>query len=144
MERLKRALKFAVEKEKEAEAFYRKWAEEAQGPGVRQLFSELASWERGHAEKLSRIKPEELAPQGTAPQDLKVSDLLVEVPASPDMTLTEALVVAMKREQASVRLYEGLAALGGPMKGLFAALAEEERRHKRLLESEYDDLLTEN
>lgn len=141
MERLKRALKFAVEKEKEAEVFYRKWAEEAQDPGVRQLFSELASWERGHAEKLSRIKPEELAPQGTAPQDLKISDLLLEVPASPDMTLTEALVVAMKREQASVELYEGLAALGGPAKGLFSALAEEERRHKRLLEDEYDDLL---
>ncbi|RLE29801.1 hypothetical protein DRJ54_04000 [Candidatus Acetothermia bacterium] len=103
MERLKRALKFAVEKEKEAEAFYRKWAEEAQDPGVRQLFSELASWERGHAEKVSRIKPEELASQGTAPQDLKISDLLVEVPASPDMTLTEALVVAMKREQSRPR-----------------------------------------
>lgn len=141
---MKKALEFAVKKEQEAEAFYRQWAEKAQDPGVRQLFRELASWEQGHVEKLSQIQPQELLAQAPAPQDLKLSELLVEVPASPEMSLAEALTLAMKREQASVRLYEGLAALGGPMKGLFAALAEEERRHKRLLESEYDDLLTEN
>ncbi len=143
-EALERALKFAVAKEKEAEAFYREWSEKAQDPGVKQLFSELASWEHGHVEKLSRIKLEDLVSQGTPPQDLKISDLLVEVEASPDMTLMEALAVAMKREQASVDLYEGLAALGGAAKALFSALADEERRHKRLLENEYDDLLSEN
>jgi rubrerythrin len=95
-------------------------------------------------EKLSRIRPEELISQCPPPQDLKISDFLVEVAASPDMTLPEAMVVAMKREEASVLLYEGLASLGGAAKNLFPALADEERRHKRLLEEEYDDLLAEN
>lgn len=143
-ETLKRALDFALAKEVEAEAFYQEWAGKSNDPGVAKLFAELASWEHGHVEKLSRIKPEELIAQGPAPEDLKISDLLVEVKASPQMTLTEALVVAMKREQASVALYEGLARLGGAAKALFSALAQEERRHKRLLEQEYDDLLTEN
>lgn len=141
---LERALKFAVAKEKEAEAFYREWADRARDPAVKQLFTELASWEHGHVEKLSRVRLEDLASQGPPPQDLKISDLLVEIPASSDMTLAEALTVAMKREQASVELYEGLASLGGPAKGLFSALADEERRHKRLLENEYDDLMSEN
>ena len=130
-------------KEVEAEAFYRDWAGKVQDPGVRQLFTELASWEHGHVEKLSRVKPEELLSQGP-PRDLKISELLVEVGASPDMSLVEALTVAMNREAASVRLYEGLAALGGPAKGLFSALADEERRHKRLLEEECDYLMGEN
>jgi rubrerythrin len=144
VEQLERALEFAVRKEKEAEAFYRQWAQRALDPGVRQLLSELASWERGHVEKLSQIKPEELLSQGPPPPDLKLAELLVEVPAGADMTLPEALVLAMKREQASVQLYEGLAALGGPAQKLFSALADEERRHKHLLETEYDDLLTDN
>jgi len=141
---LKRALESAVAKEVEAEAFYRSWSERAKDPGVKKLFSELAVWEHEHAEKLSRITPDELIAQGQAPQDLKISDLLVDVKARPDMTLLEALAVAIKREQAAASLYEGMAMLGGPARELFSALAEEERRHKRLLENEYDDLLTEN
>ncbi|MGC9529813.1 MAG: ferritin family protein [Candidatus Bipolaricaulaceae bacterium] len=137
---LNKALEFAVAKEKEAESYYRDWAAKAADPGVRRLFQELAGWEHGHVEKLSRIKPEELIAQGAAPPDLKLSDLLVEVKARPDMGLPEALAVAMKREQASVALYEGLSRLGGPASQIFSALVEEERRHKRLLEDEYEAL----
>jgi hypothetical protein len=114
---LKRALESAGAKEVEAEAFYRSWSERAKDPGVKKLFSELAVWEHEHAEKLSRITPDELIAQGQAPQDLKISDLLVDVKAQPDMTLLEALALAIKREQAAASLYEGMAMLGGARPG---------------------------
>ena len=142
---LKKALDFATTKEREAEEFYRTWSGRASDPAVQRLFSELAETERGHAEKLSRITPEDLIAQGPVPSDLRLSDYLVEVAPQADMSLQDALILAMKREQASVALYERLSQLGGSARSLFSSLAEEERGHKRLLEAEYDDIvLTEN
>lgn len=138
---LKEALDFAVTKEKEAETFYKTWSNQVANPAIQKLFTDLAEMERGHAEKLTRITPEELIAQEPAPADLKLSDLLVEVEAQPNMTLQDALIVAMKREEASVALYERLSQLGDKAQALFSALAEEERRHKRLLETEYDDVV---
>ena len=76
---------------------------------------------------------------------MQLSDYLVEVEPQPGMSLQDALILAMKREQASVVLYERLGQLGGNAQSLFAALAQEESHHKRLLEAEYDEVvLTEN
>lgn len=142
---LKEALDFAITKEKEAETFYKTWSNQVSNPAIQKLFTDLAEMERGHAEKLSRIAPEELIAQGPVPADLKLSEVLVEVEAQPNMTLQDALIVAMKREEAAVALYERLSQLGDKAQPLFSALAEEERCHKRLLETEYDDVvLTEN
>ena len=142
---LKEVLDFAVTKEKEAEAFYKTWSNQVSNPAIQKLFADLAEMERGHAQKLSRITSEELIAQGPAPADLKLSELLVEVEAQPNMTLQDALIVAMKREEASVALYQRLSQVEGNAQPLFSALAEEERRHKRLLETEYDDvILTDN
>ncbi len=138
---LKEALDFATTKEKEAEEFYRTWSSQASDPAVKKVFSELAETERGHAEELSRIAPEDLIAQGAAPSDFRISDYLVEVEPQPGMSLQDALILAMKREEASVALYERLSQLGGNAQSLFAALAQEERRHKRLLEAEYDDVV---
>ncbi|MFO8034465.1 MAG: ferritin family protein [Candidatus Bipolaricaulota bacterium] len=145
MEELRQALKFAVEKEEEAEAFYRNWAERAENPGVTTLFTQLASWEQGHVEKLSRVSPEELIGTGDTPTNMNISELMVSVQATQDMSLQEAFVVAMKREEASAALYSGMATLGGAAGELFAGLEKEERRHKQLLEDEYEVVfLTDN
>jgi len=142
---LREALDFAITKEKEAETFYRTWSNQVSNPAIQKLFTELAETESGHAEKLSRITPAQLIAQGPAPADLKLSDALVEVEAQPNMTLQDVLIVAMKREEAAVALYERLSQVGGNVQSLFVALAQEERRHKRLLEAEYDEVvLTEN
>jgi len=132
------ALRFAVEKEKEAESFYASWSAEAREPAVRKLFAELAEMERGHVERLSRIDEEQLVPSGESPRDLGLAALLVDVPAEPGLTLQEAFVVAIKREQAAIDLYEGLSHAGGPARATMEWLAEEERRHRRLLEDAYE------
>jgi len=145
IDRLKRAIDFAIAKEKEAEAFYKEWAERATQPAVKALFSEFAGMECEHARKLAQVSPEDLLAQGDAPPDLHISDYLVDVEATPNVTLQDAMILAMKREEAAVSLYEQLAQLTPAARALFGALAEEERRHKRLLESEYDDfILTED
>jgi rubrerythrin len=137
---LKQALDFAIEKEREAEAFYKEWAAVVKSPAVVALFAELAATEHGHVEMLLRITPEDLVASHAGEEtDLKLSDLLVEIEASEGMSIQEAMIVAMKREETSAALYDGLARLGGEAQALFEALADEERKHKRQLETAYDD-----
>ena len=145
-DQMRKALDFAIVKEQEAEAFYKEWSEKAKQPAVQALFAELAGVEHGHMEILSKITPEEMAGSGDAAViELALSDLLVDVSASPNLTLQEAMILAMKREESAVKLYSRLAEMNGEAKSLFEALAKEEGRHKAKLEVEYDDnILTEN
>ena len=145
-DQVRKALDFAVAKEKEAEAFYKTWAQTAENPVVKGLFAELAAVEHGHMEMLSRIEPEEILAKGTETvSDLSLSDALVDVEAAPNLDLQAAMILAMKREETAVALYTRLAEFGGEAQPLFTALANEERRHKLKLEAEYDEhILTEN
>jgi len=141
-----KALDFAVAKEREAEAFYKEWSQKAKDPGVTALFAELAATECGHAEVLSRITRDEMIARGSVPVDkMGLAELLADVKATEKMGLQEAMILAVKREEVSVALYERLAGFHGEAEPLLRALAREERRHKQLLEAEYDEhILTEN
>lgn len=143
---MRKALDFAIAKEKEAEAFYKEWSQKAKDPAVQGLFAELAGVEHGHMEILSQITPEEIAASSDpAANELNLSDLLVDVKASPKLNLQEAMILAMKREEGAAKLYSRLAELNGEARSLFEALAKEEGRHKAKLEIEYDDnILTDN
>jgi rubrerythrin len=137
---MRKALDFAIAKEKEAEAFYKEWSQKAKDSSVQGLFAELAGVEHGHMEILSQITPEEMAASGNLPaSELNLSDLLVDVKASSNLNLQEAMILAMKREEGAVKLYSRLAELNGEARSLFEALAKEEGRHKAKLEAEYDD-----
>ena len=145
-DQMRKVLDFAIAKEKEAEAFYKEWSQKAKDPAVQGLFAELAGVEHGHMEMLSRITPEEMAATGdSAVDELNLSELLINVEASPNLNLQESMILAMKREQGAVALYSRLAELNGEARPLFEALAKEEGRHKASLEAEYDEhILTEN
>ena len=145
-EQLSQAVDVAIAKEKEAEAFYKEWAGKVQSTAVRALFAELAATEHGHMEMLSHISPDEIVASDTGSEaELDLSEHLVEITANERMSLQEAMILAMKREDAAVGLYERLAGFGGEAKSLFTALANEERKHKRQIEAEYDDhILTDN
>lgn len=145
-DQMRKALDFAIAKEKEAEAFYKEWSQKAKDPAVQGLFAELAGVEHGHVEILSQITPEEMAAGGDSTVNkLNLSNLLVDVKASPKLNLQEAMILAMKREEGAVKLYSRLAEMNGEARSLFEALAKEEGRHKAKLEAEYDDhVLIEN
>ena len=139
-------LDFAIGKEQEAHDLYARVADMVRRPGLRQTFLELAEMELGHRRRLEGIKASGLGgfPDDTV-ENLKISDVLVDVEPEPDMTYQEALLFAMKAEQRAHDLYIGLAGVGhGPgLKETFKVLAKEELRHKLFFETEYDDVILE-
>ena len=80
-------------------------------------------------------------------RDMKISDYLVDVKPTPEMTYADALVLAMKKEKNAFRLYLLLSdETDDPeMKAVFMSLAQEESKHKLKFELEYDEyILKEN
>jgi rubrerythrin len=136
-DRAKRILDFAVAKEIAAETFYLRWAERCDDEDVRQLLQELAAEERGHIEKLSAITPEALIAEGSAPAEFGLVRELPDAPEESEMTLLDALSVAIRREEKAVALYERMRGASSTEETLFTALVQEERRHKHRLELQY-------
>ncbi len=141
---LQKVLDFAAAREQEAEAFYKEWARTADHESVRVLFGELGAAEHGHWQLLAHVTPADVVARSTGRVvDLGISEWLVEVKARPGLSLQEALVVAMKREESSARLYDRLAQCGGESSTLFRSLANEERCHRKTIETIYDDEILE-
>jgi rubrerythrin len=79
--------------------------------------------------------------------DLKIGDNLMDVELVPGLNYQQALIIAMKAEKASYKLYTDLAGSTGNanLKATFTNLANEEAKHKMRFEIEYDEcVLTEN
>ena len=136
-------LDFAMEREVEAEAFYRELALHVKKASMRQILEEFAEEEHMHWEKLDMVKNGQFRMlSGTAPiPSLHIAEFLPEPKVGPDMELADALIIAMKREKAGYRFYIELAADAPDQElmDLFLALAHEEANHKLRFEIEYDD-----
>jgi desulfoferrodoxin-like iron-binding protein len=141
-------LDFAIEKEEEARQFYLEWSEKLENKSLREQFVQFAGEENKHKEKLQRVKQgSTFKPSAKQVTDLKIVDYLVDIVPTPDMDYQEALIVAMRRERASFKFYNDLAAMAGDeaMRETFLALAQEEAKHKLRLETSYEkDIYTEN
>jgi rubrerythrin len=141
-------LDFAIAREEEAAAFYRELAGRMEWPWMTKTFEEFAREEDGHKAKLLGIKEGKLAPLPARKiTNLKIGDYLVDVEASGDLDYQNALIVAMKREKKSFKLYMDLADVtdDANLRSLFLVLAQEEAKHKLRFELEYDEhILTEN
>jgi len=141
-------LDFAIDKEEEARLFYLEWAEKLDNKALREQFVIFAGEENKHKEKLQRVKSgSTFKPAAKQVTDLKIVDYLVDIAPTPGMDYQEALIVAMRREKASFKFYNDLAAMA-PDEGLretFLALAQEEAKHKLRLETEYEkEIYSEN
>jgi rubrerythrin len=140
-------LDFAIEKEQEATDFYLDLAKKMEREAMKKVFQGFAAEEAKHKKKLTDVKEgKQLMPSEQKIIDLKIGDYLVDVPASPDMDYQDALIVAMKKEKVSFKLYTDLAATtdDANLQSLLSGLAQEEAKHKLRLEIEYDEyILTE-
>ncbi|HKJ97597.1 MAG TPA: ferritin family protein [Desulfotignum sp.] len=139
-------LEFAIEKEKEAVAFYNSLAQEATRASLKGIFENFAKEEEKHAALLSDIsgnKEKIDSYEFKKIPDLKISDYMVEQEYEQGMPMPEILKIAMKREEKAVKLYQDLAdQTDNPDAGkLFLMLVQEESKHKLGLESMYDDFL---
>ena len=137
-------LDFAIEMEEEADKFYTDLAGHMDRPAMAQVFEDFAREERGHKEKLLSVKEGKLLLSAEQKvMDLKIGDYLVDVKPSPDMDYQKALILAMKKEKASFKLYNDLATTteDSDLQTLLLNLAQEEAKHKLRLEIEYDEYI---
>jgi len=141
-------LDFAVEKEQEAAEFYTDLAGRVEQSWMVKAFEDFAREEVKHKQKLLKIKEGKLLlPAADKVTDLKIADYLVDVIPSPEIDYQAALILAMKKEKASFRLYNDLAATTDDenLRATLLSLAQEEAKHKLRLEVEYDEhFLTED
>jgi rubrerythrin len=133
---------FAIDKEREAIAFYEDLAGRVEDPVMKDAILSMADEERKHEKILMNLTPNKLQfVRDTNQPDLKLSNYLVETPFSKDSTYQELLIIAMKREEKSHALYSDLEqrASDDATRKLFTLLKGEELKHKTRLEKEYEE-----
>ncbi len=149
MRTLSELLEFVGAKEDEAAALYESLAARAGRESLRDLFNDFAGQEREHKKAFARII------KGSAravldcelPPAAGLTEYLVDVPFSPDMTYQDTLILAMKREERSTALYRRMAGIvpDPSLAEILNRMACEEEHHKAGLEGLYDrDVLTQD
>ncbi|MEH0019183.1 MAG: ferritin family protein [Desulfobacter sp.] len=139
-------LNFAIDREKDAVAFYASLAEQATRGSLKETFESFSKEEEKHVALLSDIagnKEKIDAYQFKTVTDLKISDYMVEKEYEEGMPMPEILKLAMKREEKAVKLYNTLSEQtdNTDAKKVFEILVQEEAKHKLALETMYDDYL---
>ncbi|SPD74636.1 Rubrerythrin [uncultured Desulfobacterium sp.] len=139
-------ISFAADKEKEAVEFYDGLAKQAPNTGAKELLQGFAREEEKHYKMLKEFeinKPKLDEYKFKWITDIKRSDYLVDAPYDKGMGYPDLLRLAMKREEASLKLYNELLekAEKQDIKKLFKMLCQEEAGHKQKLETMYDDYM---
>ena len=141
-------LDYAIDQEQQAADFYEDMAQRTETSGMKKALLDFSKEEKRHKKILQAVKSgkHELAPEQKV-LDLKISDYLVEVEASENLSYQNALIIAMKRERAAYELYSDMASKlpAGHLRQVLEGLAKEEAKHKLFFETEYDErILTDN
>jgi rubrerythrin len=149
-ENLKEIIEFAIEKEKEAAEFYEGVSKMESMSGSQQMFKDFAKEERKHQKLLENIEKKGIKDSVGDYQfkwivDIKRSDYVVDLEYKKGMVYDEILLLAMKREEKALQLYNDLLkeAETEDGKNLFKMLCQEEAKHKLALETMYDDYMAE-
>ena len=145
---LREIIDYAIAKEQEAQALYWKASEAARLPSSRNMLVELAQYEARHEQALREFDPTGIPDLLSGRErDLHIAEFLQDVDLDPDSDFQTILIHAMKREEKSRDFYKAMAGnyAGEPARKLFETLADQERGHKKTLETIYDDeILREN
>ena len=136
-------IQLAIDNEQKAADLYAGMAAQTEDPAAKTHFEQLANMERGHKMKLETMdfaffESRQVSP----PQDLKISDYLVDVELKPNSSYQDTLLYAAKCEKAAAELYTDLANVyesQPEVSKMFQVLAQEEAHHKFTIEREYDD-----
>lgn len=133
---------FAIDKEVKAMDFYQKCADRAKNTGIKQFFQEMVEEEKRHRDMLKELNPMGL--EGVKldkVEDLRISDYLLDVKFKEDITYQEALTLAMKREEKAHAFYSSWQnkCMHEKTAKIFEILAGEEMKHKRRIETLYDE-----
>jgi len=134
---------FAMQMEKDGEAFYRQIAAKTKNPGLQKIFTTLADEEVEHYKTFKKFY-EKTSVKVTESNILeKVKNIFIELKdaggldISAETPQTDAYQKAMEAEKEAYTFYEKKAAESDSAdeKQVFLLFAREERRHYRLLEN---------
>jgi len=143
LDSIDKVLDFAIEKEQDAADFYTGLAGKMGKPFMKDIFEQFALEEKSHKAKLEQVKKGnlDLSPIDQKINDLKIAEMVANVDLEGDFDYQQALIVAMKNEKASFKLYTDLAGMvdDPKLKEFFLGLAQEEAKHKLRFEVAYDD-----
>jgi len=141
-ESVNEVLEFAIEKEQEAYEFYNDWASRVESEAISEVLREFAGEELKHKKLIENVREGKtiMHPKEKVP-DLKLTDYFLPPEPTTSTDFQNALLVAIKKEEGSVKMYNYLASIqeNDELKELFETLESEEKRHKLKLESIYDD-----
>ena len=148
-ENLEAIVDFAIEKEREAAEFYQHISDnEEDFSGSKKMFAEFAAEEEKHEKILQEFKAQGITKSLEEYQlkwitDIKRSDYLVDLDYEQGMPYNEILLLAMKREEKALKLYNDFLDQADTDAGkkLFKVLCQEEAKHKLALETIYDDYM---
>jgi rubrerythrin len=149
-ENLKAIIDFAIEKEKEAADFYEEVSKEESMLGAREMLMEFSGEERKHQALLEKMQTKGIQESLSEykfkwVKDLKRSNYVTEMDYKKGMAFNEILLIAMKREEKALELYNTLQdkAENPDEKKIFKMLCQEEAKHKLALETLFDDYMAE-
>jgi rubrerythrin len=135
-------LDMAMQKEKEAEEFYRGLAEKSPNTGLTNILNKLASVEAKHFEALKRMQDEgdmRLDESGSAADFKELFDTMAAQVQSFDFDISQVEMyrVAQEREAEARTFYEARAGESDSEAAvtLFTRLAAEETRHYQILDT---------
>ena len=139
-------INFAIEKEKEAAAFYADAAIQEPFAGVREALEEMAEEEKKHQAMLENLgKNKEVIKEYEFKwiPDMKRSDYMVDLQYEQGMHYTDILRLGMKREEQALKMYNELQKKTDNEEHIkvFKILCQEEAKHKNFLETLYDDYM---
>jgi rubrerythrin len=148
-ENIEATIDFAIAKEREAAEFYKKIGkDETDFSGSKKMFAEFAEEEQKHEELLQDFKVKGISKSLQEYTlkwitDIRLSDYLVDVEYKKGMPYNEILLLAMKREEKALKLYNEFLkqAVAKESQKLFKVLCQEEAKHKLALETIYDDYM---
>jgi rubrerythrin len=141
---------FAIAKEVEAAEFYSSVSGQESFSGKKEMFLEFAAEERKHQALLEDFKAGKASAKLDDYQfkwitDIKRSDYVDDLTYKPGMPYNDILMLAAKREERALALYNQLLAntKAAEAKKLFKMLCQEEAKHKLALETMLDDYMAE-
>jgi rubrerythrin len=149
-ENIEAAIQFAIEREIEAADFYETSSREEAMSGSREMLLDFAREERKHQALLEKLRDQGLDQSASQYKfkwipDIKRSDYVADMEYKKGMGYNELLMLAMKREEKALALYNQLLkqADSADSRQLFKMLCQEEAKHKLALETMYDDYMAE-
>jgi len=146
-EEFDRIIDYAIEREKDAVRFYHELQTSVHFAERRKLLSNLEKMEEGHVTILEGIRNKQIE-NLVVPEveNLHLSEYIIQDEPEGELSYQDILIIAMKREESSHRLYTDMAVKTSDagVQKLFLKLASEEAKHKLLFEKMYDEeILTE-